>query len=65
MSAMPASLSYTMLRDLQVQRAALDDGHGTQIAELEAALVEAGAWSAASRAEQLLAGLGFKPDEWM
>ena len=54
-----------MLRDLQVQRAALDDGHGTQIAELEAALVEAGAWSAASRAEQLLAGLGFKPDEWM
>jgi ATP-binding cassette, subfamily F, member 3 len=55
----------TVLRDLQAQRAALDDGHGTQIAELEAALVEAGAWSAASRAEQLLAGLGFKPDEWM
>ena len=27
--------------------------------------MEAGAWSAASRAEQLLAGLGFKPQEWM
>jgi len=53
------------LRRLQAQRAALQDDQGTQIAETEAALVEAGAWSAASRAEQLLAGLGFKPDEWM
>ena len=53
------------LRALQAQRAALTDDQGTQIAEIEAALTEAGVWSAASRAEQLLAGLGFKPDEWM
>lgn len=55
----------THLRALQAQRAALTDDQGTQIAETEAALIEAGAWSAASRAEQLLAGLGFKPSEWM
>ncbi len=55
----------THLRELQARRAALTDEQGTQIAEVEAALVEAGAWSAASRAEQLLAGLGFKPAEWM
>ena len=60
----------TRLRDLQARRAALDavqgsDDQGTQIAELEAELAEAGAWDAASRAEQLLAGLGFKPREWM
>jgi len=55
----------THLRHLQAQRAALRDDQGTQIAELESALVEADAWSAASRAEQLLAGLGFKPHEWM
>ena len=55
----------THLRELQERRAALTDEQGTQIAEVEAALVEAGAWSAASRAEQLLAGLGFKPNEWM
>ena len=55
----------THLRRLQAQRAALRDDQGTQIAEAESALVEAGAWSAASRAEQLLAGLGFKPHEWM
>ncbi|MFY3455990.1 ABC-F family ATP-binding cassette domain-containing protein [Achromobacter xylosoxidans] len=54
----------TPLRALQVRRAELTDDQGTQIAEVEAALVEAGAWSAASRAEQLLAGLGFKPAEW-
>ena len=36
----------------------------TCVAELEAELTEAGAWSAASRAEQLLAGLGFTPDQW-
>jgi len=53
------------LRDLQAQRAALTDDQGTRIAELEAELAEAGAWDAASRAEQLLAGLGFAPDEWM
>ncbi|AVG40038.1 ABC-F family ATP-binding cassette domain-containing protein [Achromobacter insolitus] len=55
----------THLRELQACRAELTDEQGTQIAEVEAALVEAGAWSAASRAEQLLAGLGFKPAEWM
>jgi ATP-binding cassette subfamily F protein 3 len=54
----------TPLRDLQAQRLALGDHQGTEIAETEAALVEAGAWSANSRAEQLLAGLGFKPVEW-
>jgi len=52
------------LRALQRRRAALSESEGGEIAELEAALVEAGAWSAASRAEQLLAGLGFKSDEW-
>jgi ATP-binding cassette subfamily F protein 3 len=55
-----------LLRELQHRRAALNEseGKGGEIAELEAALVEAGAWSAASRAEQLLSGLGFKPEEW-
>ncbi|ARP84597.1 ABC transporter [Bordetella genomosp. 8] len=53
------------LRALQARRAALDDNQGTEIAETEAALIEAGAWTAPSRAEQLLAGLGFKPAEWM
>ncbi|MFT0531425.1 ABC-F family ATP-binding cassette domain-containing protein [Castellaniella hirudinis] len=52
------------LRDIQAQRAALRPDQGQRIAELEAALVEAEAWSAPSRAEQLLAGLGFAPDEW-
>ncbi|MGB7483436.1 ATP-binding cassette domain-containing protein [Castellaniella ginsengisoli] len=53
------------LRALQARRAALNPDQGQAIAELEAALVEAGAWSAPSRAEQLLAGLGFAPDEWV
>ena len=35
-----------------------------KIAELEAALTDAGHWSAESRAEQLLAGLGFAPETW-
>ncbi len=39
--------------------------HGSRIAELEAELIEAGAWTAASRAEQLLAGLGFTPEQWL
>lgn len=63
------------LRRLQAERAALGDHlaasaddptdrHGVRVAELEAELIEAGAWSAASRAEQLLAGLGFTPDQW-
>ncbi|OZI63437.1 ABC transporter [Bordetella genomosp. 11] len=54
----------TPLRALQARRATLADHQGTEIAETEAALIEAGAWSAPSRAEQLLAGLGFKPAEW-
>ena len=53
------------LRRLQAERAATPDSDGHRIAELEAALVEADAWSAPSRAEQLLAGLGFAPDQWM
>ncbi|MCC2596746.1 ATP-binding cassette domain-containing protein [Pusillimonas sp. MFBS29] len=55
----------THLRALQAQRAATPETDGHRIAELESALVEADAWSAPSRAEQLLAGLGFKPDQWM
>jgi ATP-binding cassette subfamily F protein 3 len=55
----------THLRSLQAQRAETPDSHGQRIAELEAALIEADAWSAPSRAEQLLAGLGFRPDQWM
>ncbi|NYT70153.1 ABC-F family ATP-binding cassette domain-containing protein [Pusillimonas noertemannii] len=55
----------THLRRLQAERAASPDSDGHRIAELEAALVEADAWSAPSRAEQLLAGLGFAPHEWM
>ncbi|HEU0230868.1 MAG TPA: ATP-binding cassette domain-containing protein [Burkholderiaceae bacterium] len=55
----------THLRALQTERAHTPDSQGSRIAELEAELVEAGAWSAASRAEQLLAGLGFTPDQWM
>ncbi|MBV6305997.1 ATP-binding cassette domain-containing protein [Candidimonas humi] len=52
------------LRDLQEQRRATPDADGQRIAELEAALVEADAWSAPARAEQLLAGLGFTPQQW-
>lgn len=55
----------THLRTLQHERANTPDSNGHRIAELEAALVEADAWSAPSRAEQLLAGLGFAPDQWM
>ncbi len=55
----------THLRSLQSQRAAVSDTDGQLIAELETALADAGAWSAESRAEQLLAGLGFTPDQWM
>ena len=52
------------LRQLQRARADTPDIDGTRIGELEAALTEADAWSAPSRAEQLLAGLGFKPEQW-
>lgn len=53
------------LRALQHEREHVDESDGHRIAELETELVEAQAWSAPSRAEQLLAGLGFAPDEWM
>lgn len=56
------------LRQLQAQRQDLEnDAHadGARIAELEAELIEADAWTAASRAEQLLAGLGFTPAQWL
>ncbi|MGB3740623.1 MAG: ATP-binding cassette domain-containing protein [Castellaniella sp.] len=52
------------LRDIQARRAALRPDEGQAIAELETALIEADAWSAPSRAEQLLAGLGFAPQQW-
>ncbi|MEO6959344.1 MAG: ATP-binding cassette domain-containing protein [Burkholderiaceae bacterium] len=55
----------THLRALQAERAATPDSKGNRIAELESALIEAGAWSAPSRAEQLLAGLGFTPEQWL
>jgi len=49
------------LRTLQQQRQALDpDRDGLRIAELEAELFDAGAFSAQARAEQLLVGLGFQ-----
>ena len=54
-----------LLRALQDERAAVDHDNGQRIAELEQALIDADAWTAASRAEQLLAGLGFAPDQWM
>lgn len=53
------------LRALQEARANTPDSDGHTIAELENALIEADTWSAPSRAEQLLAGLGFRPDQWM
>ena len=55
----------THLRALQAERSAVSETDGTRIAELEIALGEAGAWDANSRAEQLLAGLGFSPDQWL
>ena len=55
----------THLRALQNERIHTPEDNGHRIAELESALVEAGAWSAPSRAEQLLAGLGFAPDQWL
>jgi ATP-binding cassette subfamily F protein 3 len=54
------------LRALQAERAALgEQADGTRIANIEIALGEAGAWDAHARAEQLLAGLGFGPSQWM
>jgi len=64
----------THLRTLQRERSKLTvelennpqgaEALGSRIAELESELIEAGAWTAASRAEQLLAGLGFTPAQW-
>lgn len=53
------------LRQLQAQRAQTPDSDGQAIAHLENELIEADAWSAPSRAEQLLAGLGFRPEQWL
>lgn len=54
----------TYLRELQLLRANTPDDDGQRIAELENELTEAGHWTAHSRAEQLLAGLGFTPEQW-
>lgn len=64
----------THLRELQAARAKLSEeiehhparaeALGSRIAELESELIEVGAWTSASRAEQLLAGLGFTPAQW-
>lgn len=54
----------THLRQLQAERAKTPDSDGQRIAELENELTEAGHWTAHSRAEQLLAGLGFTPEQW-
>ena len=55
----------THLRRLQLERETVGDDDGQRIAELEQALIDADAWTAPSRAEQLLAGLGFTPQQWM
>lgn len=64
----------THLRQLQAERSELSDALertpnqaealGARIAELESELIEVGAWTSSSRAEQLLAGLGFTPAQW-
>ena len=51
------------LRQLQGERERALDGQA--IAELETRLNDAGAWQASSRAESLLSGLGFKPEQWL
>lgn len=53
-----------VLRQLQQQRAEVNLDEGEAIALLETALNDAGAWSARSRAEQLLMGLGFTQEQW-
>lgn len=52
------------LRSLQAQLKATDPNDGVRLSELELALDEAGQYTAQSRAEQLLAGLGFHQSEW-
>jgi len=60
----------TQLRALQAQQAALqaqadtNTASGERLAHVQAALTDAQVWSAPSRAEQLLAGLGFSPQQW-
>ncbi len=61
---------HSQLRELQRQRAVAQSETdatgkaGETIANLELALEQAGAWQANSRAEALLAGLGFASDQW-
>jgi len=57
----------SQLRQLQAQRDTIANNadDGTRLAELDLMLADAGVYTAASRAEQLLAGLGFAPDEWV
>ena len=55
---------HQVLRELQRLRAEAHNAPGETIADLEVALEQAGAWQANSRAESLLAGLGFKPEQW-
>lgn len=52
------------LRNLQSEYANTDTNDGVRLSELEAALSDAGTYTAQSRAEQLLSGLGFGPSEW-
>src|SRR3546814_8948191 len=51
------------LRALQAERAATPHDRGQRIAEMEAELFDADAWSAPSRAEQPVAGLGYAPEQ--
>ncbi|QEI06864.1 ATP-binding cassette domain-containing protein [Pigmentiphaga aceris] len=53
------------LRSLQAARASINaERDGTRLAELEAELFDAGVFTAQSRAEQLLVGLGFSEAEF-
>ncbi|VCU71975.1 putative ABC transporter ATP-binding protein YheS [Pigmentiphaga humi] len=55
----------TRLRRLQAERSAVDaDREGLRLAELEAELADADAFTAQARAEQLLVGLGFAENEF-
>jgi ATP-binding cassette, subfamily F, member 3 len=47
----------------QLESAPEDAANGTRIAELHVALADADAYTVRSRAEQLLTGLGFSPDQ--
>lgn len=54
---------HAELRALERERAAAQNLSGETIATLETALEQAGAWQAKSRAESLLAGLGFSTEQ--